>query len=108
MPARTFQARLLAVQRAGNLTVSDLARWFDRPHPTVRGWVEDGTEPGRSPVDVEHAQSMLGLLETLVKQKRGFPIPRMAPKKRIEHLMHIRSSLLKAADRLERGAPNKK
>lgn len=95
MPARTFQTRLRALQRAGNLTVSDLARWFNRPHATVRTWVENGISPGGGPIDKEHAASLLGLLETLVKQKRGFPIPRLSPQKRIEHLMHIRKSVFR-------------
>lgn len=95
MAAPTFQARLKAAQRAGNLHVADLARWFDRPDATVRGWVERGTKPGGGPIDKAHAAALLGLLEVLVKQKRGFPIPRLSPSKRIEHLMHIRSRCLK-------------
>ena len=96
MAGKSFKARLASCQRAGNLHVADLARWFDRPHATVRGWVENGTLPGGGPLDIEHAHSMLDLLEVLVKQKRGFPIPRMAPRKRIEHLMHIRSRCLRS------------
>lgn len=99
MPAKTFQARLQSVQRAGNLHVADLARWFDRPDATVRGWVERGTMPGGGPIDKAHAIEMLGLLEMLVKQKRGFPIPRLSPTARIEHLMHIRATCLKAIDK---------
>lgn len=94
MAGKSFQARLEGCQRAGNMHVADLARWFDRPHATVRGWVENGIEPGGAPMDKAHAWSLLELLETLIKQKRGFPIPRMAPTKRIEHLMHIRSRCL--------------
>lgn len=94
MSGRTFQQRLQACQRGGNLTVSDLARWFDRPHPTVRSWVQQGFEPGGAPLDVEHAHQMLGLLETLIRRKRGFPVPRLPPSKRIEHLAHIRRSAL--------------
>ena len=94
MAGKTFQKRLQDCQRAGNLTVSDLARWLDRPRPTVRTWIEDGIEPGRSPADVEHAQALLGLLEMLIAKKRGFPVPRLSPQKRIEHLQHIRSKAL--------------
>lgn len=90
----TFQNRLKACQALGNLTVADLARWFDRAHPTVRGWVERGMEPGGGPLDIEHAHSLLRLLEVLIKRKSGFPIPRLSPRKRIEHLMHIRKKAL--------------
>lgn len=91
---QSFQKRLVAVQRAGNLTTSDLARWFDRPHSTLRAWIEEGKQPGGGPIDKEHAQALLGLLETLVKQKKGFPVPRLSPRKRIEHIQHIRDKFL--------------
>lgn len=94
MAGRTFQQRLQACQRGGNLTVSDLARWFDRPHPTVRGWVQKGLAPSGAPLDVEHAHSMLGLLEMLIRRKKGFPVPRLPPSRRIAHLAHIRKSAL--------------
>lgn len=94
MAAKTFQKRLQACQRAGNLTISDLARWFDRPRPTVRTWVEDGNKPGRGPLDAAHAEALLGLLETLIARKRGFPVPPLSPQKRIEHLKHIRQKVL--------------
>ena len=94
MTKKTFQQRLKACQRGGNLMVADLARWFDRPYPTVRTWVQDGIEPGGGPIDKEHALSMLGLLETLIRQKNGFPVARMSPAKRIEHLAGVRAALL--------------
>lgn len=92
MAGRTFQQRLQGVLQAGNLTVSDLARWFDRPHPTVRGWVQRGLQPGGAPLDIEHVQQLLKLLETLVSRKKGFPVPRMPPSQRIAHLKRIRAS----------------
>ena len=94
MSKKTFQQRLRACERGGNLTVADLARWFDRPYPTVRTWVQNGIEPGGGPIDKEHAESMLGLLETLIKQGRWFPISRMSPRERIEHLAEIRAACM--------------
>ena len=94
MSRKTFQQRLRACERGGNLTVADLARWFGRPYPTVRTWVQNGIEPGGGPIDKEHAESMLGLLETLIKQKRGLPLPRMAPRDRIERLTQIRTAFV--------------
>ena len=94
MSRKTFQQRLKSCERDGNLTVADLARWFDRPYPTVRTWVQDGIEPGGGPIDKEHALSMLGLLETLIKQKQGLPLPRLAPRARIERLEQIRMAFV--------------
>jgi hypothetical protein len=94
MRRASFQKRLLACQRGGNMTVADLARWFDRPYQTVRSWVEQGIEPGGGPIDRYHAANLLTLLETLVKKKVGFPVPRLPPKERIAHLLTVRSATL--------------
>lgn len=90
----TFQQRLRKCQQSGNLTVADLARWFDRQNATVRAWVEDGVNPGGGPMDKQHAASLLVLLESLIKAKRGFPIPRLGPKDRIVHLLKIRKAVM--------------
>lgn len=87
----TWQQRLLAVQRGGNMTLADLARWLDRPHSTVRTWLQGGVEPGGGPLDIEHVEALLGLLETMVMQKRGFPLPQ---KGRRERLIEIRAQVL--------------
>ena len=91
----TFGERLKAVLRDGNLRVADLARWFDAPHPTVRGWLVDGWDPGGAPMDRAHIYRMLGILESRVRQKRGFPLPRLSPKERIYRLMVIRNAALR-------------
>ncbi len=93
MAEKSFQKRLKACQRDGNLRLSDLARWFDRPYQTVRSWL-GGSEPGGGPMDIQHAKALLGLLEELIRKKRGFPIPRLSPQKRIEHLASIRKAML--------------
>ena len=98
---KTFQQRLIAARAAGNLKTSDLARWFDRPYPTLRGWL-NGMEPGGGPIDAAHAKAMLSLLEALIKKKAGLPVPRLSPKARIEHLAHIRQTCLKAGARKRR------
>lgn len=87
---RPFAQRLLACQRGGNLTVADLARWFDRPYQTVRSWIEGGSEPGGGPLDREHAHGSLASLEGLIRKKKGFPMPRMSPKDRGKYLEGIR------------------
>lgn len=91
----SFGERLKAVLRDGNLRVADLARWFDVPHPTVRGWVVDGWDPGGGPQDRAYIHRMLDALELRIAQKRGFPLPRMSPDRRIAHLAEIRRSAVR-------------
>ena len=92
----TWAARLKRAMRGGNLTVADLARWLDRPHATVRSWVEDGREPSGAPLDVEHAHQMLGLLEQLIAKKLGFPLPRLTTRERARRMADVRERLMAA------------
>lgn len=81
-----IQNRLLWCMRHGNLTVADLARWLERPDPTVRGWVKNGGRVGAPEQDVQELERSLGQLETMIKTRRGFPVPRMSPIDRIAYL----------------------
>lgn len=65
---RTFQERLRRCAERGNLTVSDLARWFGRPYATVRDWLVNGREPIGGPVTVRTAWDRLDTLETEVRR----------------------------------------
>ena len=85
----SFQKRLTAVMRRGNLTVSDLARWFARPIPTVRCWVYDGFEPR----DLADVQRLLDPLERLIRNRDGFPVPFMTRRERIKYLKGVRRKL---------------
>lgn len=85
----TFAQRLQRAQRSGNLTVADLARWFDRPYPTVRCWI-NGASPGGGPIDQEAVLSALQLLEVRIRTKQGFPLGRMSPKERVAKIMKMR------------------
>ena len=89
----TFSARLKKAQRAGNLTVADLARWFDRNYQTVRGWVSGACEPGGAPMDREHALELLGLLEQMIKRRQKFPVPRLSPIERVAYIQELREQL---------------
>lgn len=86
----TIQARLEKCMRAGNLRVSDLAGWFGRPHPTVRGWVKRGIQPGGGPMDQEQIETLLGTLEGMIDKRQGFPVPRLGPQQRKAHMVGIR------------------
>ncbi len=82
----SIQKRLQAVMRNGNLRVADLTRWFDRPDPTVRGWV-NGVKPAGAPHDQTDVEDRLKNLEKLVAGKVKFPIPpRTSAAKRIKLL----------------------
>ncbi len=85
MPA-TIQDRLKAAMKGGNLRVADLVRWFDRPDPTIRGWV-NGVEPGGAASDKDDVEHRLTTLEKLIKGKKHFPLaPRMSPQDRIKSI----------------------
>jgi hypothetical protein len=68
----SFHNVLLACQKKGDLTISDLARWFERPRPTVNTWIN-----GRVPFGPQSRAvfQRLLLLREVVQDKRWFPIP---------------------------------
>ena len=78
----TFQQRLQRCRERGNLTVADLARWFDRPYATVRSWLNEGWEPGDGPVTRRRMEGRLGRLEEVVRstELRQLPMRERAEK----------------------------
>lgn len=68
----SYQKRLAWCMQNGVLTISDLARWFDRPRATVNTWVLGRTPYGPSKNVADRA---LLLLEMRIKAKNGFPVP---------------------------------
>ena len=85
----SLSGRLLRAMQGGNLTVADLARWFDRPDPTVRGWVK-GVDPAGAPADLIDIERRTALLEIAVRQKKDLPLPpRLSPSQRIAKLRQI-------------------
>lgn len=70
----TFQQRLQRAMRDGNLTVADLARWFGRPDPTVRCWVNEGRAPRGANHDVAWIEKRLGELERRIKRAGAMPV----------------------------------
>ena len=90
---RTFSERLRRVMLDGNLTGADLARWFDRPDPTVRSWI-NGINIRGAPLDNAYVEAMLGKLEKLIKTGSVLPVPRMARGKRLAYLAELRGKHL--------------
>lgn len=83
-----FRQRLLRVQKRANFTVADLARWFERPHPTVRCWTK-GTRPSGGPLDSQRVEKGLARLEGLLKQRK-LPLAWMRPRDKIRALKALR------------------
>lgn len=82
--AKSFGERLKRCAEIGDLTISDLARWFDRPRATVNTWVLGRTPYGPSGRRAEHD---LQLLEARIKARDGFPVPStLLMKKRIIYI----------------------
>lgn len=84
-----LEARLKALMRDGNLTVADLARWFQRPDPTVRGWSR-GVAVGGAPCDKKEISDAVSEMEKLLRKKHGLPVPRLSPTTRIAYLEKLR------------------
>lgn len=88
----TFQERLEHAMAVGNLTVADLARWFEVPYQTVRGWTKDGHEPSGGPIDCAFVYAKTAKLERAIRKKDGLPLPRLTGESR-------RIALISARDR---------
>jgi hypothetical protein len=69
MATQDFSARLRLCMRRGSLTISDLARWFGRPIPTVRTWVLNGRTPCEG--YYEESNRRLKILEKEIERRRG-------------------------------------
>ena len=77
--------------RDGNLTGADLARWFGRSDPTVRGWISGNHRLSGAQLDVAYIEAQIDKLERLLRKKAGLPVPRMAPSARIKYLTGLKS-----------------
>jgi hypothetical protein len=84
-----FRKRLDRCLHDGAMTVSDLARWFERPYGTVRKWLYEGTDPW-GPAGLE-AFRRLDALEAAIRDRKHFPIPvkLSAPKDRIAYMQKV-------------------
>lgn len=87
----SFSTRLQSIMRDGNLTGADLARWFDRPDPTVRGWISGSHTLGGAVLDMAYVEAQLSKLEKLLTKKRGLPVPRMTPSARIQYMAGLKN-----------------
>lgn len=89
----SLQKRLKVAQGQSDMALADMAVWFDRPHSTVRCWLEQGYQP-RGPGGKE-ALRRLGILEVEIARKRGFPIPaNLRSHARPAHIKSLRDAAL--------------
>ena len=100
---RDFAVTLAWCMKRGDMTISDLAVWFERPRATVNTWVNGRTPYGPSG---REAGASLERLHAAIRNKRGFPIPAtLSWKKRADYIKGVRDaaqrngrvSLLRAA-----------
>ncbi len=90
--AGTFPTRLRRCQVDGDMTISDLARWFDRPRATVNTWITKG----RTPFGPAGRQAITDLakLEAAIARKRGFPVPnKLTWAGRAKYLQELRDGI---------------
>lgn len=93
MPVPLLWQRLARLRREGNLTTADLARWLERPHATVSGWLRGG-EVGLTSLDAAYIVAQVSRLERMVG-KGGLPVPRMVRAKRREYLEKLKNGRVK-------------
>jgi hypothetical protein len=86
MKDSSFSARLQSLMRHGNLTGADLARWFNRPDPTVRGWISGEHKLGGAALDTAYIIAQLVRLEKMLKKHQGLPVPQLTPSARIKYV----------------------
>ncbi len=77
-----LSARLNAAMREGNLNTSDLARWFNRPIPTVRGWVR-GRYTRMTEYELGIVLDRLKLIERRIRLRAGLPVPQFTAHHRL-------------------------
>lgn len=68
-----FRDRLVKVLKDGRMAQGDLRHWFGRSYSTTASWLKDHREP-RGPAG-EEAKRRLAILEKLIRQRHGFPVP---------------------------------
>lgn len=88
-----FTTKLRACMTRADMTVSDLAVWFERPRATVNTWVNGRTPKGPS------GRLAIAMLETLVWAVRNstkLPIPEhLSWPERTRHVQEIRDAALR-------------
>lgn len=99
----TFSQRLNWCLQRGELTISDLAIWFDRPRSTVNTWVQGRTPKGPAG---RLAETWLKTLQDWIRNKAGLPVPlELTQSRRVQYIQglrddakrHIRVSPLRAS-----------
>ena len=87
---RSFPKALKWCMIHGDMTVSDLAVWFDRPRSTVNTWVNGSTPYGPAGRLAFYA---LGVLQLRIKQKKVLPVPAtLSWLKRADYIRGVRDA----------------
>ena len=91
----SFKSRLLAAKEGGDMTVADLAGWFDAPFATCRYWVYDA-DPDIIPRGPRGRVILRRLkqLEWAIRHEIGFPVPEMLRQRdRPRHIRDTRNAI---------------
>ena len=70
-----FAGRLDACLEKGGMNMANLGVWFERPHPTIYTWLNEGRQPAASRGMMTEVHRRLRLLEKLIADGKDFPIP---------------------------------
>jgi hypothetical protein len=89
MSGNDVPRRIKSLLAAGNLTVSDIARWLGRPIPTISGWAKGGRVGTLPPHDLAHLAAQLRELERRIERRAGLPVPPMSMRKRKEYMAKL-------------------
>ncbi len=91
----SFKSRLLAAKEGGDLTVADLAHWFDAPFATAHYWVYTaGPELLPRGPRGRAIMQRLKQLEWALRHEIGFPVPPMLSQRaRPRHIKDTRDAI---------------
>lgn len=91
MSTQTFTQQIRACKERADMTVSDLALWFERPKPTVRTWVIEGRTPTGAAGRL--AWERLELLKTALRNRTTLPVPaHLSGRKRPDYIRELRDA----------------
>lgn len=88
-----LSTRIKKAALKGQLTVSDLALWFERPNATVRTWIKLNREPAAAKLD--ETEYRLYKLERAIWANK-FPVPyALTQRERPNYIKRVRADELK-------------
>jgi hypothetical protein len=69
----TIKGRLITAQKAGSLSVTDMATWFQCSRQTMHNWLAEDVEPSES--RIAPIVTLLEHLERVIEDETKLPVP---------------------------------